>query len=79
MTQQERLNKARSNFQASISGTYFLSFVVTEVGANIKTEIHYNDTILSVGYSENFDCLNDNYIDSAIQAISNFDSSLVPK
>ena len=80
MTKQEIFNNARNNLNSKLGvDNLDLSYVTTENRFIIKTEIFYNNKVITVGFSTDKLEDNDRYLESAIEAIANFDLSLIPK
>lgn len=80
MTLQEQFNQAREKFEEKIGITP--SFITTEIMHGIKTEIKINDIIISVGFSEfsySEKGKNEIYLYSMLNALGNYDLSLISK
>lgn len=77
MTKQERFNRARQQLQEDFST--FLSFETVESKNGIKTNIILGTIILSTGFADykEVEDTNEVYLDSMLNAIANFDATLV--
>lgn len=70
-----KFNNARKKLQSS--SKVLLSFKTTEVNSGIKTEILIGDSIISVGFCKYSINTQKDYLDSMLDAISNYDYKLI--
>lgn len=70
-----KFNNARKKLQSSFKVP--LSFKTTEVNSGIKTEILIADVIISVGFCKCSVNIQKDYLDSMLDAISNYDYKLI--
>lgn len=70
-----KFNKARKKLQLSFKEP--LSFKTIEVNSGIKTEILIGNAIISVGFCKLSINIQKDYLDSMLDAISNYDYKLI--
>ena len=75
MNLKTKFNQARLNLQSSFTKT--LSFKTTELNSGIKTEILIDNVILSVGFSEFSYSIKEDYLNSMLDAIENYNQDLL--